>query len=148
MNKIQVFHDHRGCFIPLPGLHGYDQTNIVWNEHRFTFRGMHWQEPIKQIKQVQVLQGSIIDFIYHLDDGVLNFFLLQEGQEIRVGEEYAHGYLTLEPNTIVKYKVIGEYYPEYEKSKVWHTIPELKSKIETIVGDDEIIISEKDKVGK
>jgi dTDP-4-dehydrorhamnose 3,5-epimerase len=148
MSNIQSFHDNRGCFIPVPGLHGYDQLNLVVSEKRFTFRGMHYQNPCPQIKHVKVLQGSIMDFIYHLDDGVLNFFLLQEGQELRIEPEYAHGYLTLEPYTVVAYSVIGEYLPQFEKSKVWHHIPELKTQIETLVGDSEITISEKDKVGK
>jgi dTDP-4-dehydrorhamnose 3,5-epimerase-like enzyme len=59
----------------------------------------------------------------------------------------AHGFLTLEDDTIVTYMVKGEYNPESEHSIVWHTIDELKQVIESNI-EGELIISHKDNEGK
>jgi dTDP-4-dehydrorhamnose 3,5-epimerase-like enzyme len=59
----------------------------------------------------------------------------------------AHGFLTLEDDTIVTYMVKGEYNPDSEHSIVWHTIDEVKKVIlDNIEG--ELIISDKDNEGK
>ena len=60
----------------------------------------------------------------------------------------AHGFLTLEPNTIVCYLVDNKYAPGYEHSIVWNTIPEVEKIVKSYAGDNMLTISEKDTIGK
>ena len=60
----------------------------------------------------------------------------------------AHGFLTLEDNTIVTYLVSGEYNPDSEHSIVWNTIGGVESIINTYTRGQKLIISEKDALGK
>ena len=46
-----------------------------------------------------------------------------------IPDNYAHGFLTLEDDTIVTYLVSGEYNPTSEHSIVWDTIPNVKKVI-------------------
>jgi len=128
---------------------GWDQVNIVTNEKPYTFRGMHWQTNPAQIKCVKVIQGSVIDFLYNLKTLEVEFYNLNSSSDpLTIGEDYAHGYLTLEPNTIFTYLVKGEYNPQSEHSLVWNKVKAIRDMINTVIGNKELIISDKDKLGK
>jgi len=151
MSSIPTFKDERGAFIPY-SYHFYDtnwhQMNISINHEKFTFRGMHYQTNPSQTKQVKVIQGKALDFLYDLKTGEVKTYELDIDNDLWVNDNYAHGFLTLEPNTIFTYKVSTSYNPESEHSIVWHTIPEIKKIINDIIGDSKLILSEKDKIGK
>tara|TARA_R110001592_G_scaffold64518_1_gene198248 strand:- start:2659 stop:3096 length:438 start_codon:yes stop_codon:yes gene_type:complete len=145
MKKIS---DHRGLFF-LDDEVKYDQVFIATNEARYTFRGMHFQTNPYQVKNLTVIQGEILDFLYNLKTGEVKEYNLRKGDTITITEEYAHGYLTLVPNTIVYYGVKGEFNPNTYQSIVWDTIPNIKNTIETTTGNlNRLTISEKDKIGK
>lgn len=146
MEKIPTYKDERGTFIPFKG--GCDQFNVSINPNKYTFRGMHYQTNPPQTKTIKVIQGSVLDFLYDLDTKELKIYNLDITNEVFVDKNYAHGFLTLEDNTIFTYSVTGEYSPESEHSIVWDTIPGLKKIINDTVGDNELIISDKDKNGK
>jgi len=146
--SIKQFKDSRGTFMPYD-IKGWDQVNIVTNEKPYTFRGMHWQTNPAQIKCVKVIQGSVIDFLYNLKTLEVEFYNLDSSSEpLMVGEDYAHGYLTLEPNTIFTYLVKGEYNPDSEHSLVWDKDKKIRDMINIIIGNKELTISDKDKLGK
>jgi len=146
--SIKQFKDSRGTFMPYD-IKGWDQVNIVTNEKPYTFRGMHWQTNPAQIKCVKVIQGSVIDFLYNLKTLEVEFYNLNSSSEpLTIGEDYAHGYLTLEPNTIFTYLVKGEYNPQSEHSLVWNKVKAIRDMINTVIGNKELIISDKDKLGK
>lgn len=146
--SIKQFKDSRGMFMPYD-VKGWDQVNIVTNEKAYTFRGMHWQTNPAQIKCVKVIQGSVIDFLYNLKTLDVEFYNLDSSSEpLMVGEDYAHGYLTLEPNTIFTYLVKGEYNPDSEHSLVWDKDKNIRDMINIIIGNKELTISDKDKLGK
>jgi dTDP-4-dehydrorhamnose 3,5-epimerase len=109
---------------------------------------MHYQENPPQTKYVKVIKGSIIDFIYDLKTKEVEYIKVDENSAVLIGNTKAHGFITLEPETIVTYLVDGEYNPNSERSIVWDTIPEIKSEIYKIIGDSELVISEKDAQGK
>jgi len=147
---MKRINDNRGLFV-LSDSKKYDQIFLASNEARHTFRGLHYQNNPQQIKHVSIIQGKVIDFLYHLRTGEVKTYILTPSSEIlTISKEYAHGYLTLEPDTIVYYEVEGQYNPETYKSIVWDTIPSIKGKIIEVIGinnSDRITISDKDKLG-
>jgi len=111
---------------------------------------MHFQSNPYQVKYLTVIQGEVLDFLYNLKTGEVKEYQLNHNSDtLAITEEYAHGYLTLVPNTIIYYGVIGKYNPKTYKSIVWDTIPEINARIKQVVNNtDKITISEKDKLGK
>jgi dTDP-4-dehydrorhamnose 3,5-epimerase len=147
----QTFFDHRGSYTPI-GLnnseYNWTQCSISVNEKRFTFRGLHYQSKYFQAKYIKVIQGSIIDFVVDLETKEVEHIRLDNQNGILIPNTKAHGFLTLEPNTIICYLVDNKYAPGYEHSIVWNTIPEVESVIKSYVGNNHIVISEKDTIGK
>ena len=146
-NNIPIFSDNRGMFIPY-SLEGWDQMNISINEARYTFRGLHYQTNPFQTKLVKVIQGKVLDIIYDMNSANVKVYELDKNNDLLVTDNYAHGFLTLEPDTIFTYLVKGKYNPKSEHSIIWNTIPEVKAIIESYTTADKLTISEKDKLGK
>ena len=148
-NKIPVFKDKRGSFIPynLKGAE-WNQMNISTNSSCYTFRGMHYQTNPSQTKLVKVIQGKVLDILYNLDTKEVKTYELGLDDQLLIQSNYAHGFLTLEPNTIFTYLVLGDYNPESEHSIIWNTVPDIKLIIEGYIGNNTLIISDKDKIGK
>lgn len=83
-------------------------------------RGLHFQRVKQQVKLVRCVKGSIYDVIVDLRPDSETFlkwqgFLLtgDNFDELYVPEYFAHGYLTLEPSTVV-YKCNEAFHPEYD----------------------------------
>jgi dTDP-4-dehydrorhamnose 3,5-epimerase len=148
VSKFNVFHDNRGCFIPTPIEDNWVQSNISINRHPFTWRGLHFQvEPRRQSKQISVIQGKIIDVVVGLTEdnlGKVEYYELNQGDSIYVPKGYAHGFLTLQSGTIVNYFVDEIYSPQHEKIIHWSSIPEVKEVVEKYLGDNRLIINQKD----
>lgn len=146
-DNIPIFSDNRGDFIPY-NLKGWDQMNISTNKEKYTFRGLHYQTNPPQTKLVKVIQGKVLDIIFNLNTKVVKTYELTKNNSLLITDDYAHGFLTLEPNTIFTYLVKGRYNPENEHSIVWNTVPQVKSIIELYTTEDKLTISKKDKLGK
>lgn len=147
---IKKFTDYRGDFVLFES-ENCDQVNVVTNHKQYTFRGLHYQEgEWAQRKTVKIIQGKVLDFLYDPETGETEMYLLDKNSDpLVIGKEFAHGYLTLEPNTIFTYAVQGEYKPESERSIVWKTISEIREVVmECGIDDDQLTISDKDKNGK
>ena len=147
----KTFIDHRGSYTPLSTVEAgisWEQCSISVNDKAYTFRGMHYQTNPPQAKYIKVVQGKIIDFAYNLDTQRLDYTVLGTDDAVLLDNSVAHGFLTLEPNTIVAYLVAGKYNPDSEHSIVWNTIPALKEVIDKYVDKHPLTISEKDAVGK
>lgn len=145
--ELNTFPDSRGSLTCID-TKKWDQVNISKNLKKFTFRGMHFQNSPRQSKQIIVTKGSIIDFIYNLKTETLEAYHLSEGESVFVNKHSAHGFLTLEDNTIVTYLVKGKYNPKQEHSIVWKDISHLKTIILSNCKESELVISEKDNEGK
>jgi dTDP-4-dehydrorhamnose 3,5-epimerase-like enzyme len=154
MRNHPTFEDFRGSFTPIKlnvkpdGVEKWDQVNLSINSKKGTFRGMHYQSKIPQQKYIKVVSGSIIDYLYHLKTKQVMFFELDKNKEIFVSKEYAHGFLTLEDNTIVTYLAEGKYDPEFEHSISYKDIPIIRESILSHFSEKDIIINEKDSSGK
>jgi dTDP-4-dehydrorhamnose 3,5-epimerase len=149
--KHSTFEDERGSFTPI-GCNlldkKWDQFNISTNDKKYTFRGLHYQNNPRQTKCIKVIKGKILDIWVDLDTREVRTFRLDNTEFLFVPSNYAHGFLTLEDNTIVTYLVNGEYNSNSEHSIVWDTIDEVRSIINTYINGQKLTISEKDALGK
>jgi dTDP-4-dehydrorhamnose 3,5-epimerase len=147
----KTFKDNRGSYTPISTSElnmKWDQCSISVNDNQFTFRGLHYQTNPSQTKYVKVVQGSIVDFTVDLNTGETDYAVLSDSEAVLIQNDKAHGFLTLEPNTIVVYLVEGEYNPESEHSIVWTTNEIVKEVVVNFAGLHPITISEKDATGK
>lgn len=146
-----TFNDSRGSYTPIStsqlGIE-WEQCSLSVNDKKGTFRGLHYQTNPAQTKYVKVIRGSIIDFMLDLDTNELHHCTLDSNEAILVPHNMAHGFLTLEDMTIVAYMVKGEYNPQSEHSIVWRTIEGVKKVVLDSLHGSNLIISDKDNLGK
>jgi dTDP-4-dehydrorhamnose 3,5-epimerase len=158
LTRHNVFNDHRGVFAPMAikPSNKWVQVNTSVNPQRLTLRGIHFQvQPYAQTKLIKVITGGIVDFIVNISKEDSQYlepitFDMCPGDELIVPSNYAHGFITTEPNTIVQYLVDNAYVPEAEGSIVWSCFPSLKRKFYTIhqFNPEHIIINKKDLINR
>ena len=103
------------------------QDNLSLSRQVGTLRGLHYQRPPKaQAKLVQVIQGRILDAAVDVRRGSPTYgrhatveLSAETGEQIFVPAGFLHGFVTLEPDTLVLYKVDAPYAPECEGSVRW-----------------------------
>ena len=128
----------------------YVQENISYSTRRGTIRGLHWQiGPKAQAKLVRVDSGAILDVIVDLrrDSPTYSSQLAcrLDGESLTqlfVPAGFAHGFCTLQPNTVVSYRVNAYFSPEHERG-VRFDDPDLK--IEWPIPFEDAIVSDKDR---
>lgn len=149
--KHSTFEDGRGSYTPI-SLNilnlMWDQCSISVNTHKFTFRGLHYQNNPRQTKYIKVIKGRIVDFVVDIETGEVDYAELNSNESVLITNNKAHGFLTLEPNTIVAYLSEGLYNPNEEHSIVWSTIDGVKNVINKYIGSELLVISDKDMNGK
>jgi len=104
------------------------QTNMAYNRHHGTLRGMHFQlPPFCEDKIVSCFQGAIYDVIIDLNRESPTFgqsFGLMLSAEnhlsLYIPKGYAHGYQTLTENTSIHYMVSEYYTPSHESGVRWN----------------------------
>ena len=104
------------------------QCNISYNEAKGTLRGMHYQAvPYEEAKLVSCIRGTIFDVIIDLrrDSATYCQWVAVElscdnYRMIYVPEGFAHGFQTLEDNTVVCYQMSEFYYSEYTRGVRWN----------------------------
>jgi len=155
LTKTKIFGDDRGIFFPLSleSSHGkrWIQSNIS-SSKKWTFRGLHHQlGAASQSKLITVIKGSIIDFVVDLRKGHFKesaFFKLEKGDQIFVPRGFAHGFLSLEEDTMIQYLVDNEYDSSSEISFDYKSVELVNEVLLAEVGSYEnLIISEKDSAG-
>lgn len=126
------------------------QDNQSLSTQRGTIRGLHFQlPPAAQGKLVRVLQGSVYDVAVDLRVGSPTYsrwegatLTAEGGEQIYVPRGFAHAFCTLEPDTVVAYKVDEFYAPASDSGLIWND-PTLA--IEWPVAANEVVLSDKDK---
>lgn len=151
-----VFSDHRGTFFEpyntrrFAEVTGLDVTFVQDNESQSAkgvVRGLHFQEPPHgQAKLLRVVRGSIVDVAVDLRTDSPTYgkhmaVSLSETnkRQLYIPEGFAHGFLSLEDDTVVAYKCTGYYHQPAERSLRWND-PQL----DLPWGVDDPILSEKD----
>lgn len=93
-----------------------------------TVRGLHFQlPPFAQDKLVRVTRGSVFDVAVDLRSRsptcgkyVSAIVSADAWNQILVPVGFAHGFMTLEPDTEVLYKVSNYYSPEHDRGILWN----------------------------
>lgn len=107
---------------------GWVQDNQSFSAEKGVLRGLHFQlAPFAQDKLVRVLRGSIFDVAVNLRKGspsygkwVAAVLSAESWNQMLVPKGFAHGFLTLEPNVEVFYKVSAPYAPEHDRGIRWN----------------------------
>lgn len=157
--KPKVFEDARGYFFESyskesfakSGLHlDFVQDNQSLSQ-KGVLRGLHFQNPpYAQGKLVRVITGAVFDVAVDIRRSSPTYgkwFGLKLSEQNKwmmyIPEGFAHGFLTLENNTVFSYKCTGIYNKQAEDCLLWND-PDIG--IEW--GTDDVLLSEKDKAGK
>jgi dTDP-4-dehydrorhamnose 3,5-epimerase len=104
------------------------QDNQSWSKPAGTLRGVHFQTPpYAQAKLVRCLKGRIWDVAVDLrvDSPTCGQWVAAEltaagGEQLYIPAGFGHGFLTLEPETEVAYKVDAFYAPECDGGIAWN----------------------------
>jgi dTDP-4-dehydrorhamnose 3,5-epimerase len=132
----KVFPDPRGYFFESFHLERFRETGISAefvqdNESmsvKDVLRGLHFQyPPYSQGKLVRVVRGSVQDVAVDLRQGSPAFgkwhsAILSSDNKLMmwIPEGFAHGFMTLEDNTIFQYKCTRFYHPGSETTILWN----------------------------
>jgi dTDP-4-dehydrorhamnose 3,5-epimerase len=156
----RIFYDERGSFSPLSLFElekEWKQSNVSVNPKKFTLRGLHYLSGDTELsKLVKVINGSILDFVVDLRGkpktyNNCQFFEMKGGDELFVPRGFAHGFITLEDNTVVQYLVDNDYSPSTEGSLLWTSFSDIKKqilKLDKTFDISKVIISDKDLIEK
>ena len=155
--KPTIFDDDRGVFLesynktkynPLIGSEiQFEQDNISISKKN-VLRGLHFQKrPMSQGKLVQVIKGSVLDVAvdirkssptygqyYKIELNDINKF------QLWIPEGFAHGFVSLEEDTIFSYKCTNLYSKENEMDLLWND-----TQLDIDWGIEYPVLSDKDK---
>jgi dTDP-4-dehydrorhamnose 3,5-epimerase len=153
------FGDHRGyftetfrkSFLSESGVHlDFVQDNHVYSSECGVLRGLHYQiPPHAQGKLVRCVRGSILDVAVDIRVGSPSFsrhvaieLSAENSRQLWVPPGFAHGYVTLERDCEVLYKVTDYYSKECERGLAWND-PTLN--IQWQISSEDLVLSEKDR---
>ena len=156
--KPRVFEDDRGYFFESYNhgnfsKEGLDLRFVQDNESKSqkgVLRGLHFQKPpFAQGKLVRVIRGAVLDVAVDLRKGSPTYGkwesveLTADNKEMYwVPPGFAHGFVTLEEDTIFAYKCTNVYDKDSEGSIQWND-----ADLNIDWGVENPILSDKDKVG-
>jgi dTDP-4-dehydrorhamnose 3,5-epimerase len=132
----RVFGDHRGYFFESYSAEHFKNAGIiadfVQDNESFSgkgvVRGLHFQAPPKaQGKLVRVQKGRVLDVAVDIRKGSptygKHFSIELSGENKKmlwIPPGMAHGFATLEDDTVFLYKCTDTYSPEHEGSILWN----------------------------
>jgi dTDP-4-dehydrorhamnose 3,5-epimerase len=128
--------DERGYFSEIFRLNSFAElspgTEFVQDNQSLsiragTIRGLHFQiEPFAQGKLVRCLAGRLFDVAVDLRSDSATFgrsisviLSSQDNNQLWVPAGFGHGFCTLEPNSVISYRVTSYYSREHDKGVAW-----------------------------
>ncbi len=134
---VSPYSDERGLFARVydgglfrqAGLQtAWPQCSLSFNLKRGTLRGLHYQiDPHPEVKLVRCTRGSLFDVVVDLRPQSATFrqwigLLLSADQRnaLYIPAGCAHGFLTLEDNTEVDYRIGAEYHADLARGVRWN----------------------------
>ena len=156
--KTEIFKDERGSFTESWNMHKFNKIvnrNIDFVQDnqsisdKGVLRGMHFQiTPLDQGKLVRCISGKVFDVIIDLRKKSDTFGLWAgikldalNANQLWIPSGFAHGFLSLERNTVFQYKVTNPYSKKHERSLIWN---DSKIKVKWPEINGQFIISKKD----
>lgn len=153
-----IFKDSRGSFFEsfnqkqFKSLTNIDFDIVQTNQSissKGVLRGLHFQkEPYAQAKLVRVIKGSVIDVCVDLRKDSKTFgqhfsvkLTSENNKQLFVPRGFAHGFITLEDDTIFCYQC-DNFYNKSSEGGIIYNDPQLN--IDWSMNFDELIVSEKD----
>jgi dTDP-4-dehydrorhamnose 3,5-epimerase len=151
--------DHRGFFSEtynkaLLAQQGVDiefvQDNHSLSVRKGVVRGLHYQvPPAAQAKLVRVVRGAVLDVAVDIRRSSPTFgrhvkevLSAENWRQMFVPAGFAHGFLVLEPDTEVIYKVSHLYTPQHERGILWN---DADLGIDWGLGEGDVILSDRDR---
>ena len=156
--KPAVYGDDRGYFCETYNQKRFEdalgpmtfvQDNQSFSKNQYTVRGLHYQAPpYAQDKLVRVLTGSILDVVVDVRKGSPTYgqwvsaeLSAENHLQLLCPIGFLHGFMTLEDDTLVSYKVTNFYDKQSDGSVLWNS-PSLG--IDWPISTDAAQLSEKD----
>ena len=157
--ETKKFGDNRGYFsetFNLQALHdsginlNFIQDNQSLSVDKNVIRGLHFQSPpYAQDKLLRCLTGSIMDVAVDIRKDsptygkhITKLISAENFEQILVPIGFAHGFVTLEENTTVLYKVTNYYSASNDHGIYWN---DSDLEIDWGISEDNAILSDKDK---
>lgn len=156
----KVFTDQRGYFMESFKKDLFEQhigkVNFIQdNESKSSkgvLRGLHFQKgEYSQAKLVRALKGRVLDVVVDIRKDSPTFgkhvaveLTEDNKRQLYMPRNMAHGFVVLSDETIFSYKVDNAYSPQHEATLAYND-PQVN--IDWILNEEELILSEKDKLG-
>ncbi|UKJ07393.1 dTDP-4-dehydrorhamnose 3,5-epimerase [Solitalea lacus] len=153
----RIFNDNRGYFYESYNKNSFIEAGITAEfvqdnqskSQKGALRGLHFQAPpFAQGKLVRVIQGRVLDVAVDIRKDSSTFgqsFSIELSGENQlqfwIPEGFAHGFVTLEEDTIFSYKCTNFYNKQSEGGIIWND-PDLNINW----GSSDILVSEKDQI--
>jgi dTDP-4-dehydrorhamnose 3,5-epimerase len=121
----EIFHD--GRFNEQVAEIKWVQDNQSLSRDVGTIRGLHFQlPPHPQAKLVRCLAGAIFDVAVDIRKESPTYgqwigveLSAENGKQLYIPVGFAHGFMTLEPDTMILYKVSDYYAPDCDRGLAW-----------------------------
>lgn len=126
----RVFSDERGFFVETYNADRYEEAGIpaafvqdnLSVSKKGVLRGLHFQSPpYAQGKLVQVLRGRVFDVAVDIREGSPTFgkyvsveLSAENHRQFWIPAGFAHGFLSLEDDTMFQYKCTNVYAPDHD----------------------------------
>ena len=135
--EIEKLNDERGFFARTFDSNFFEdsgltskfvQSSISYNVQKGTLRGMHYQvDPYAETKLISCTNGKIFDVLIDLRPDSKTFKKWQSFEldskhysSLYVPEGIAHGFQTLEDNSVLSYQISNIYKPDFSRGIRWN----------------------------
>ena len=133
--KPKIFRDDRGYFFESWSERSFSECGLDLNfvqdnqslSSKGVLRGLHFQNPpFVQGKLVRVIKGAVIDVVVDIrkeSSTYGQYFSIELNEENKtifwIPPGFAHGFITLEDDTVFTYKCTGVYNSASEEALLW-----------------------------